>query len=197
MTCSVRWYKWAWPETVPGPPFPGATVFKSRARQLRLMYDLLHVQSKTQYQMIEALRALFKRDLDKLQQEIGLYVREENIWKVEGQIANSAGNLCLHLVGNLNTYIGKEIGKTDYIRNRDLEFSQKNLPRAELLRKVQDTTRIVDKSLSRLNEIAMEEEYPLQVFDKRMTTGYFLVHLAMHLSYHLGQVNYHRRLLDK
>ncbi|HTQ29104.1 MAG TPA: DUF1572 family protein [Puia sp.] len=147
--------------------------------------------------MIEALRALFKRDLDKLQQEIGLYVREENIWKVEGQIANSAGNLCLHLVGNLNTYIGKEIGKTDYIRNRDLEFSQKNLPRAELLRKVQDTTRIVDKSLSRLNEIAMEEEYPLQVFDKRMTTGYFLVHLAMHLSYHLGQVNYHRRLLDK
>ena len=63
--------------------------------------------------LIETLELLFTRDLNKLRTEIELYKNEANIWKTERSIANSAGNLCLHLVGNLNTYIGKEIGKTD------------------------------------------------------------------------------------
>ena len=143
------------------------------------------------------LQSLFTRDLKKLRGEIELYKKEENLWKIADGISNSAGNLCLHLVGNLNTYIGKEIGKTGYIRNRDLEFSLKDVPRKELLDKIDDTIRVVNTSLDTLDENALANEYPILVFKEMTTTEYLLVHLATHLNYHLGQVNYHRRLIDK
>jgi uncharacterized damage-inducible protein DinB len=146
--------------------------------------------------LIETLKKLFKRDLSKLRSEIELYQDEKKIWYIEESIANSAGNLCLHLVGNLNTYIAAEIGKTGYTRHRDLEFSLKDVPRTELISKVEETLRVVDSSLDQLKEEDLEKEYPLLVFDKKTTMEYFLVHLATHLSYHLGQINYHRRLLD-
>ena len=146
--------------------------------------------------VLETLQKLFKRDLKKLRQEITSYNDERYLWKVEKSIANSAGNLCLHLVGNLNAYIGAEIGKTGYIRQRDLEFSQKNVPKEELVRMIENTIKVVAEGLNELNEIDLEKEYPLLVFKEKTSTGYFLIHLAVHLGYHLGQVNYHRRLLD-
>jgi uncharacterized damage-inducible protein DinB len=147
--------------------------------------------------LIETLKSLFSRDLNRLRNEIGLYKKEENLWKIEGSIANSAGNLCLHLVGNLNTYIGKEIGKTGYIRNRELEFSLTNVPRTELLNKIDNTIEVVNNSLDNLDESALVNEYPILVFDQKTSTEYLLVHLATHLTYHLGQINYHRRLIDR
>ncbi|MBZ5856615.1 DUF1572 family protein [Flavihumibacter profundi] len=146
--------------------------------------------------LIEIIRTLINRDLHKLTAEISAYRNESIIWKVDNSISNSAGNLCLHLVGNLNTYIGAEIGKTNYLRNRDLEFSLKDIPRSELLKKIGYTILMVNESLDKLNEEDLQKEYPLKVFEKEMSTEYFMVHLATHLSYHLGQINYHRRLLD-
>ena len=146
--------------------------------------------------VIDTLQKIFKRDLEKLKQEISLYHDEKNLWVIDKSILNSAGNLCLHLVGNLNTYIGAEISKTGYIRNRDLEFSQKNIPQKELIKMIEDTISVVENGLGKLNEDDLEKEYPLLVFQERTSTGYFLMHLAVHLGYHLGQVNYHRRLLD-
>ena len=146
--------------------------------------------------VIEILQKIFNRDLEKLKQEISLYRDEKNLWVIDKSIANSAGNLCLHLVGNLNTYIGGEIGKTGYIRNRDLEFSQKNIPQQELIEMIGNTIAVVDEGLNKLNEDDLENEYPLLVFKEKTSTGYLLIHLAVHLGYHLGQVNYHRRLLD-
>lgn len=147
--------------------------------------------------MIQSLRKLFARDLGKLKTEIEQYKSEQSIWLVEGGIANSAGNLCLHLVGNLNTYIGAELGKTGYIRHRELEFSLKDIPRTELIAKVEETIAVVDAALATVTESQLNEEYPLEVLGGKMTTEFFLLHLLTHLSYHLGQVNYHRRLLDK
>ena len=147
--------------------------------------------------LIGTLQLLFKRDLNKLRSEIELYKEEENIWKIEGNIANSAGNLCLHLVGNLNAFIGRELGRTDYVRNRELEFSLKNVSRDELLSKIDDTILVVDQSLDGLDEKALSNEYPVLVFDKKISTEYMLIHLVTHLSYHLGQVNYHRRLIER
>jgi uncharacterized damage-inducible protein DinB len=144
----------------------------------------------------EILISLFERDLNKLIAEIELYQQEENIWRVEKNISNSAGNLTLHLIGNLKTYIGKEIGKTSYIRNRALEFSQKNIPRQELLDNLKETITIVKSSLETLAQSDLEKEFPVLVFTEKTSTGYFLVHLSTHLSYHLGQINYHRRLID-
>ncbi len=142
------------------------------------------------------LKTIFQRELEKLKREIELYKDETNLWIIEKSITNSSGNLCLHLIGNLNTYIGKELGRTGYIRNRDLEFSQKNIPRSVLIEKIDETILIVEKGLEPLSIQQMEQEYPVPVFDYKMTTGYFLVHLLSHLTYHLGQINYHRRLLD-
>ena len=146
--------------------------------------------------IIETLQKIFKRDLEKLKQEIASYHDEKNLWVVDKSITNSAGNLCLHLVGNLNTYIGAEMGKTGYVRDRDREFSQKNIPQDELVKMIGDTITVVENGINKLKEEDLEKEYPLLIFKEKTSTGYFLIHLAVHLGYHLGQVNYHRRLLD-
>ena len=145
---------------------------------------------------IEVLKTIFNRDLNKLKVEIELYKNENNLWKIEKGITNSAGNLCLHLIGNLNSYIGSELGKTNYIRNRPLEFSLKNVPKAELLHKINETILVVNKTLDTVTTEILQQEYPILVFESKTTTEFFLVHLSTHLAYHLGQINYHRRLLD-
>ena len=146
--------------------------------------------------LIQVLQQLFARDLHRLKGEILLYNDEKRIWYIEKNIANSAGNLCLHLVGNLNAYIGAELGKTNYIRQRDLEFMLKDVPRVELVRRIDNTIEMIQQVLGELPEETLASEYPSLVFDKPTTTEFLLVHLATHLGYHLGQVNYHRRMLD-
>lgn len=146
--------------------------------------------------MTESLIALLERDIDKVINELSLYRDELNIWKVENQIANSAGNLALHLIGNLNTYIGKEIGNISYQRDRELEFSQKNVARAAIIEKLYQTKLNVKNALKALKDEDYKKEYPILVFAEKTSTEYFLIHLATHLAYHLGQINYHRRLID-
>ena len=142
------------------------------------------------------LKTVYIRDLTILRKEISLYTNENSIWKTDKSISNSAGNLCLHLVGNLNTYIGAVLGNSGYIRNRDLEFSLKNVPRNELLSKIDKTIIVVENTLSQLQDTQLSTEYPVLVWEEKTSVAYLLIHLATHLGYHLGQVNYHRRLLD-
>ena len=111
-------------------------------------------------------------------------------------MSNSAGNLALHLIGNLNHFIGATLGNSGYVRQREVEFSQKNSPKAELITQIDDTISVVESVLNQLIEADLQQEYKRRVFEDTMTTEYFLVHLSMHLAYHLGQINYHRRLLD-
>lgn len=146
--------------------------------------------------LINNLQQLFTIDLNKLKEEIKLYKNESKLWITEKDISNSAGNLCLHLVGNLNTYIGAMIGETGYIRNRPEEFSAKNIQRDTLIDSIDKVISVVQDSLSKLPEEHLGKEYPLKVFDKPLTYEQFLLHLSGHLMYHLGQINYHRRLLD-
>ncbi|WP_044397339.1 DinB family protein [Lacinutrix sp. Hel_I_90] len=146
--------------------------------------------------IINTLIKLFKRDLAKLKEEIELYNDEANLWRVTQGISNASGNLCLHIVGNLNHFIGAEFGNTGYVRQRDLEFSLKQVPRAELLQQVDQTIHVVENTLIKLTAEDLQKDYRRRADEDAMTTAYFLVHLTMHLSYHLGQINYHRRLLD-
>ena len=146
--------------------------------------------------LIESLKILFNRDLIKLKTEIESYQNESNIWKIQKGIANSAGNLCLHLVGNLNTYIGAEFGKTGYIRNRALEFSLRDIPKSELIQKIEETIVVVNNALNNISEDDLKIEFPILVFENKTSTEFMLIHLTTHLAYHLGQINYHRRLLD-
>ena len=146
--------------------------------------------------LIETLKVLFDRDLNRLKKEISSYQNENILWHFEKGIANSAGNLCLHLIGNLNTYIGLEIGKIDYERQRDFEFSAKGISKEELIQQIEDTKTRVAIALDKLTDEQLENEYPILVFESKTSTEYLLVHLTTHLTYHLGQINYHRRLLD-
>jgi uncharacterized damage-inducible protein DinB len=146
--------------------------------------------------IIESLKNLYSRDLNKLKTEIEAYQNEENLWITDKNISNSAGNLCLHLVGNLNHFIGEQLGNTGYIRERDLEFSLKNVPRTELIEKVEATEIMVNSVLSQLSEEDLKKVYSRIPSEDKMSTTHFLIHLIAHLDYHLGQINYHRRLLD-
>lgn len=146
--------------------------------------------------LTQYLTTIITRDLQKLKSELELYPHEANIWKVDKNIANTAGNLCLHLVGNLNTYIGATLGNTGYVRDRDAEFSLKNISRKELIQKIEATMAMINTVLPAVDEKTLKAEYPMLVLKEKTSTEYFLVHLAVHLGYHLGQVNYHRRLLD-
>jgi uncharacterized damage-inducible protein DinB len=146
--------------------------------------------------LIETLKMLFNRDLNMLKFEIESYQNEINLWKIESNISNSAANLCLHLIGNLNTYIGAQYGKTGYIRNRAFEFSLKDIPKAELLSKIEATIIVVNNALDVISEENLKAEYPILVFENKTSTEFMLIHLTTHLAYHLGQINYHRRLLD-
>lgn len=145
--------------------------------------------------LANTLISLFERDLKRVIKELELYCNEADLWRVEKDIANSAGNLVLHLIGNLNTYIGKEMGKTGYVRNRELEFSLKEVPREELIVKLNETITVIKDALQNVTDEDMKQEYPLLVLEERTSTEYFLVHLSTHLNYHLGQINYHRRLV--
>jgi uncharacterized damage-inducible protein DinB len=145
----------------------------------------------------EILKRVFDRDLNILKKEIEAYQTESNIWIVADGITNSAGNLCLHLVGNLNHFVGTVLGNTGYIRQRDIEFSLKNVPRTELVQKIEGTIAMINQVLDQLTDEQLASVFPITVFSEGDTTAYFLTHLATHLTYHLGQVNYHRRLLDK
>ena len=147
--------------------------------------------------IIETLKMLFQKDLEKLKAEIELYNTEARIWHFEKGIANSGGNLCLHLIGNLNTYIGVALAKTNYIRQRDLEFSLKNIPRTELIQKIEETMNVVESGLNNLSTDDLKNDFPLIIWNNKPTeTAYTLIYLSNHFNYHLGQINYHRRLLD-
>jgi hypothetical protein len=142
------------------------------------------------------LANFYERDLRKLIEEINLFRDEENLWRIHGAIKNSSGNLALHIIGGLNYLIGTTLAKTGYVRNRDLEFSAKGVPRKELVASLEELIPMINKTLTELTADQMEADFPI-FFDKPdTTTNYVLVQLLAHLNYHLGQINYLRRTLE-
>jgi uncharacterized damage-inducible protein DinB len=141
------------------------------------------------------LSTIFERDLLKLKEELNSYNREADMWQLKPGISNSAGNLCLHLMGNLHHFIGAGLGHTGYIRNRTAEFELKNVPRQQLLNDIDQTIVMVTTTLQQLPNEMLEKEFPMELPMGKFPTQQFLLHLLTHLSYHLGQINYHRRLL--
>jgi len=133
------------------------------------------------------------RELRALDREIAAYPDDDSIWLTPPGISNSTGTLVLHLTGNLRHFIGTVFGKTGYVRNREAEFSTKNLSREKLRSEVQATIGELDLILDRLGEDQLVG--PFMFGERQVRTADSLVHLAVHLGYHLGQIDYHRRLL--
>ena len=139
---------------------------------------------------------IFERDLNKLIVEINSYENEDDLWIKTENIPNSAGNLCLHLLGNLNHYIGATLGDSGYVRKRDEEFSTESVSRNELIAQIEKTLEVVKNSLNKLSDDDLEKTYPLQEGHEPSKTDSALLKILAHFSYHLGQINYHRRLLQ-
>ena len=144
--------------------------------------------------MLQSLIKIFDRDLEKLKSEIKLFKKEENLWLVNGDIKNSAGNLALHLCGNLKHYIGHSIGGSSYIRERDKEFSIKNVPKLDILKNIEETKSVVLSTLKMLDDFKLKEIFSEKISIGKVEIGFLLIHLTTHLNYHLGQINYIRRL---
>lgn len=144
---------------------------------------------------VQSIKQVFLRDLKSLEKEMALYRNESDIWKLAGDIKNTAGNLTLHICGNLQHFVGAIIGEDGYVRQRELEFGTKDMSVEELLSEIGRTKSAVEKALDKIKDEDLEKTYPIEVFGEPITFSYFLIHLTGHLMYHLGQINYHRRLL--
>lgn len=138
---------------------------------------------------------MMARELTTLKKELEAYPTDADVWRAAPGITNTAGTLALHLAGNLRHFIGAVLGGTGYVRDRNREFAARDVPRSELLAGIDDAIAVVQATLDRLPDADLAKEFPEPVANVRLETGDFLVHLVSHLSYHLGQVDYHRRLV--
>ncbi|MBB6129735.1 DinB family protein [Mucilaginibacter lappiensis] len=144
----------------------------------------------------DVLAVFYERDLRKLIEEVNLFKNEEDLWRTQGTVKNSAGNLVLHLIGGLNHLIGATLAQSGYVRNRDLEFSSRGVKREELVADLEKLILMINRAINGFTPEQMEAEYP-GFFDKPNTSvSYVLVQLLAHLNYHLGQVNYIRRVFE-
>jgi len=141
------------------------------------------------------IAAILCRELRTLERELNAYPSEQQIWELPAGLPNSAGTLALHAAGNLQHFLGAVLGGTSYVRDRDAEFSRRNVPRAELIEELRNAERAVRDTLPAMATDRFAETYPLAVANRRVNTGEFMTHLATHLAYHAGQLNYHRRIV--
>jgi hypothetical protein len=141
------------------------------------------------------LAGFYERDLRKLIEEINLFKNEADLWRTQGSVKNSSGNLVLHLIGGLNYHIGTNMGHTGYIRDRDQEFTRKGVERKVLVDQLEALISMIGKTLNVLTPADLEAEYPMVFDGEKRSNGYLLVQLLAHLNYHLGQVNYLRRVI--
>lgn len=142
------------------------------------------------------LAGLLRRDLLRLADQIGR-VPEEILFATLPGVTNSCGNLAMHLEGNLREYIGRQLGGVAYVRERPLEFAGKDVGRDELERRVREVAELVPGVVDALTPDRLAAVYPENVLGTPMTVGQFLIHLYGHLNYHLGQIDYLRRLLPE
>jgi hypothetical protein len=148
---------------------------------------------------VGALALLYDKDLATLRTELEGYPDDASVWAMRPGINNSAGTLVLHLTGNLKHFVGASLGKTGYVRDRDGEFGDRDIPRQALLQRIDETRDVVAKTLGALDDAALDQPFPAkgpQALGDAPTSGAILTYMYGHFAYHLGQVNYHRRLLS-
>ncbi|WP_295677219.1 DUF1572 family protein [uncultured Mucilaginibacter sp.] len=138
---------------------------------------------------------LFERELLKLKDELNKFKDENNIWQATDGITNTAGTLTLHLLGNLNFTIGTQLGGTGYVRNREQEFSLTGVSREKLVADIEKTIEVIRFSFETVNQAKLDETYTLEMIGQH-STGWYLTFFYGHFTYHLGQINYLRRILE-
>lgn len=144
-------------------------------------------------ELAAGLRVLLVRELEAFGREIEIFPDDELVWKAVPGVTNSAGNLALHVCGNLQHFVGRVLGGSSYVRNRDLEFGLRSGSRADLIQEIRTTMATIERVLPALTEETLRGDYPEPVAGLTVKTGPFLLHLSAHLAFHLGQAGYLRR----
>jgi DinB family protein len=137
------------------------------------------------------------RELEGFKRELALFPDDESVWTTLPGVTNSAGNLALHVAGNLQHFIGTVLGGTGYVRNRELEFNQRSGPRENIYAELDAAIAVIRKVLPGLSDAALDQDFPEAVMGSRFRTGTFLVHLCSHAGFHLGQAGYLRRIITR
>ena len=140
------------------------------------------------------LELLLTRELRAVRRELEAYPDDASVWRVIPGIPNTGGTLALHVAGNIRHFIGAIVGRDGYVRDRDAEFSRRDVPRAELLGGIDAAIAAVQRAMGSADDATMRGAYPELVAGRRVSGSDFMVHLVAHLAYHLGQIDYHRRV---
>ena len=145
--------------------------------------------------ILPSVIAILDRDLRALRREIEAYPDEDSLWLQPAGVPNSAGTLALHLAGNVQHYLGARLGGTGYVRDRPAEFARRNVPRSEIVQQIEAARTSLAAITSRLGESDLTQDFPEVIGNLRIQTGEYLVHLVSHFTFHLGQIDYHRRIV--
>ena len=147
--------------------------------------------------LVEAVCAILDRDLQALAREVMAYPDDATVWQVPEGAVNSTGTLVLHLSGNIQHFLGARLAESGFVRDRPAEFSSRGVPRAALLRQIEAAPTAVRAAADRVTDESLTGDYPEVVGGMRVAAGEYLIHLVSHFGYHLGQVDYHRRLVTR
>jgi uncharacterized damage-inducible protein DinB len=137
------------------------------------------------------------RELEGFKRELAHFPDDESVWSTLPGVTNSAGNLALHVAGNLQHFIGAVLGGTGYVRNRDLEFGQRSGPRENIYAELDAAIAVVRRVLPSIANEKLEQEFPELLMGMKFRSSTFLVHLCAHAGFHLGQAGYLRRILAR
>jgi Protein of unknown function (DUF664) len=143
--------------------------------------------------ILPSVIAILDRDLRALRREIEAYPEEDSLWLQPAGISNSAGTLALHLAGNVQHYLGARLGATGYVRDRPAEFARRNVPRAEVVQQIEAARQSLAAAENAGSDLP--SDFPEVIGNLRFETGDYLIHLVSHFAFHLGQIDYHRRVV--
>jgi hypothetical protein len=145
--------------------------------------------------LTRSVAAILDRDLRALARAVEAYADERDLWRLPAGVANSGGTLALHLAGNVQHFLGARLGGTGYVRDRTAEFADRDVPREEILRRIGAARAAVASAASAVSDDGLAADFPEVLAGMRIATGEYLVHLVSHFAYHLGQLDYHRRMV--
>lgn len=146
--------------------------------------------------MREAFRRVYLRDLETAAREVEAYASDESLWARIPGLANSGGTLARHLAGNMRHFIGHLLGGSGYVRDREAEFSGTSMPRAAVAAELRSAAAEVDAAIDRFPPDQLAAPFPVTIANVQLTTERAMMHFVAHLAYHLGQIDYHRRMQD-
>jgi hypothetical protein len=138
---------------------------------------------------------MLQRELAAVKRSVEAYPDDATLWVHPQGLPNAGGTIALHVAGNLQHYLGAKLGKSGYVRNRDAEFARRGVSREDIIAELDAAAAAIDRGIGAVTDDVLTSAYPEQMGGKSVRTGDFLVHLLAHLAYHLGQLDYHRRVV--